>query len=172
MRRLIVLSITVVFVAIALGVSVRKSTATNAGLIESASRCTRLTIPKRVKPKKANPAAAPEYVPGSRCTRLAGKGKPGSLLPNLPPNIGLASSTAYVATGAEGRVDLKAIACDPDGDTMLYTYSATGGRIEGEGANAKWNLNGVMRPGSYTVTVEVDDGCGCIAYDSAVVTLD
>ena len=172
MRKLIVLSVTVVFVAIALGASVRKSTATPAALVQGASRCTRLMFTKKAKPKKGKPAATPGYEPGSRCTRLNGKGRPGTVLPNLPPKIGLASSTAYVATGAEARVDLKAIACDSDGDSMLYTYSASGGRIEGDGANAKWNLNGVMRHGSYTVTVEVDDGCGCIAYDSAVVTLE
>ena len=172
MRKLIVLSITVTFFAIALGASVRKNTATPVVPVEGASRCTRLMFTKKAKPKKGEPAAATGYAPGSRCTRLNGKGRPGTFLPNLPPNIGLAPSTAYVATGAEARVDLKAIACDADGDSMLYTYSASGGRIEGQGANAKWNLNGVMRPGSYTVTVEVDDGCGCIAYDSAVVTLE
>jgi hypothetical protein len=172
MRRLFVLSITLVFVVIALGAAVRKSTATNALLVESASRCTRLTVPKKVKPKKADPAAASAYVPGARCTRLAGKGKPGSVLPNLPPNIGLAASTAFIATRAEARVDLNAIACDPDGDSMLYTYSTTGGRITGEGANANWNLDGVMRPGSYTVSVEVDDGCGCVTFSSTVVTLE
>lgn len=169
MRCPTVLFITLILVAIAFA-SVSRSTATSAALVEGASRCTRLTIPKRVKPKKG--AAAPEFVPGSRCARLSGKGKPGTILPNLPPKVGLASSTAYISANATEQVELNAIACDADGDNLLYTYSTTGGRITGDGATAKWNLAGVSRPGSYTVSVEVDDGCGCITFNSAVVTLE
>ncbi len=170
MRRLTVLFITLILVTIALGASVRRSTATSAALVQGASRCTRLVFPKKVKPKKGEPA--PEYVPGSRCTRLQGKGKPGTILPNMPPKLGIASSTAYIPANATEQVELNAIACDPDGDNMLYTYSASGGRISGDGATAKWNLAGVTRPGSYTVSVEVDDGCGCISFSSATVTLE
>ena len=55
------------------------------------------------------------------------------------------------------------MATDPDGDTLLYSYTVTGGRITGEGANVSWDLTGVQ-PGTYTSTVEVDDGCGCVAF--------
>lgn len=170
MRRLAVLFITLILVTIAFGSSLRKSTATSAALVEGASRCTHLTFQKKVKPKKGEPA--PAYVPGSRCTRLSGNGKPGTILPNMPPNVGLASSTAYIAAKATEQVELNAIACDADGDNMLYTYSASRGRISGDGAAVKWNLTGVTRPGSYTVTVEVDDGCGCVTFNSATVTLE
>ena len=170
MRSLTVLFLTLILVTIAFASSVRRSTAASAALVQAASRCTRLTFQKPVKPKKGE--AAPAFTPGSRCVRLSGKGKPGKILPNLPPNVGLASSTSYISTNATEQVDLNAIACDADGDTLLYTYSATGGRISGDGAMAKWDLAGVRRPGSYTVTVEVDDGCGCITFNSAVVTLE
>jgi hypothetical protein len=111
-------------------------------------------------------------MPGTRCSRLSSGGKPGSILPNTPPSVGLASSTASISTNAVEKVDLKAIACDADGDNVLYTYSVTGGRIGGEGASAVWDLAGAARPGTYTVTVEVDDGCGCIAFESSTVTLE
>lgn len=39
---------------------------------------------------------------------------------------------------------------------MQYTWSATGGRITGQGSEASWDFAGVP-PGSYTATVEVKD---------------
>ena len=67
-------------------------------------------------------------------------------------------------------VGLTANATDPDGDTLLYTYTVSGGRVTGEGANVNWDLSGVG-PGKYTATVEVDDGCGCISFSSTEVTI-
>jgi hypothetical protein len=141
----------------------------------SKSRCTRLTFgprPKKKKSKKEIAAATGTAAPGTRCLRLSSGGRPGTILPNTPPKVGLATSTAYIATNADAQVNLKAIACDPDGDSVLYTYTATGGRISGDGESALWNLSGVTRPGTYTVSVEVDDGCGCISFDSTQVTLE
>ena len=138
------------------------------------SRCTRLTFGPRQKKKstKETAAATGTAMPGTRCTRLSSGRRPGSILPNTPPTIGLATSTAYIATNAGAQVNLKAIACDPDGDNVLYTYTVTGGRITGDGASAVWNLSGVTRPATYTVSVEVDDGCGCVSFDSTAVTLE
>ena len=67
-------------------------------------------------------------------------------------------------------VGLTTTATDPDGDTLLYTYSVTGGRITGDGANATWDLSG-LAPGTYTASVEVDDGCGCVSFSSTTVTI-
>ncbi len=50
-------------------------------------------------------------------------------------------------------------ASDPDNDVLTYNYTVSGGRIVGQGANVSWDLTGVQ-PGTYTVTVGVDDGCG------------
>jgi hypothetical protein len=50
-------------------------------------------------------------------------------------------------------------ATDPDGDTLLYQYTVSGGQITGTGANVTWDLTGVQ-PGTYTISVAVDDGCG------------
>jgi hypothetical protein len=68
-------------------------------------------------------------------------------------------------------VSLTANATDPDGDTLLYTWTTTGGRVTGDGPNVTWDLSGVA-PGTYTANVEVDDGCGCISYSSTTVTVD
>jgi hypothetical protein len=103
-------------------------------------------------------------------------------LPNQPPTVTLSASSAtvtqpcqpgYISKTCQNppqSVTLAANASDPDGDTLLYTYSTTGGRVTGEGANATWDLAGVQ-PGTYTATVEVDDGCGCVAFSSTTVTV-
>jgi len=107
-------------------------------------------------------------------------------LPNQAPTVSLSSnpSTVRIAascsadqmpeegcTPTSSSVQLAASATDPDGDTLLYTWSTTGGRITGDGPNVAWDLSGVA-PGTYTATVEVDDGCGCVAFSSTTVTVE
>ncbi|HYX40922.1 MAG TPA: hypothetical protein VE821_04455, partial [Pyrinomonadaceae bacterium] len=106
-------------------------------------------------------------------------------LPNHPPVVSLAASSATVTmpancpagqipregcTPSSASVQLTATATDPDGDTLLYTWSTTGGRVTGDGPNVAWDLSGAA-PGTYTATVEVDDGCGCISYANTSVTV-
>ncbi|HEY0544615.1 MAG TPA: Ig-like domain-containing protein [Pyrinomonadaceae bacterium] len=104
-------------------------------------------------------------------------------LPNQAPTVSLAAaeSSITLACPAGTRptnctispdqvVALTANASDPDGDTLLYTYTTTGGRITGEGASVTWDLTGAQ-PGTYTATVEVDDGCGCVSFSSTTVTV-
>jgi len=114
------------------------------------------------------------------------KSREPSILPNSPPVINsFAASTAVITLPCpEGShsssnscpanpstsVGLTVNATDPDGDTLLYTYTVSGGRVTGEGANVSWDLSGVG-PGKYTATVEVDDGCGCISFSSTDVTI-
>ena len=107
-----------------------------------------------------------------------------AFLPNQPPTVTLAASSSTITlpcaagthssgacpSGASSSVQLTATATDPDGDTLLYTYSTTGGRITGQGGTATWDLSG-LGPGTYTSTVEVDDGCGCISMSSTSVTI-
>jgi hypothetical protein len=59
----------------------------------------------------------------------------------------------------EMSVNVTTSASDAEGDTLVYNYTVSGGRIVGTGANVTWDLSGV-RPGSYTITAGVDDGCG------------
>jgi len=66
-------------------------------------------------------------------------------------------SSVYADSGDIIGVSVRA--SDPDGDTLTYGWSATGGRIEGTGASVNWNSAGTA-PGVYTVTARVDDGMG------------
>jgi hypothetical protein len=104
-------------------------------------------------------------------------------LPNQPPTVTLSASSGTITLACppgtisesctaspNQTVQLAANATDPDGDTLLYTYTTTGGRVTGDGANVSWDLAGVQ-PGTYTSTVEVDDGCGCVAFSSTTVTV-
>jgi hypothetical protein len=121
-----------------------------------------------------------QFFAGHRNERLP------TIFPNQPPTVTLSASSSRVVLAAEctgtdrpdpactptaGTVQLSATAADPDGDTLLYTYSTTGGRVTGDGPNATLDLTGVA-PGTYTVTVEVDDGCGCIAFNTTTVTVE
>lgn len=136
------------------------------------TRCTRLLYPK----KSEKPL-------GGRCTRLySKKGKPGKVMPNVPPTVELKASSGNVVLGCvsgtvpasckpdTGRVTLSAKSSDADGDSLLYTFSTTGGRVSGDGPEVVWDLSGAQ-PGTYTAAVEVDDGCGCIAFSSTTVSL-
>jgi hypothetical protein len=88
-----------------------------------------------------------------------------SILRPCPPP---ATSTTCTPTGSE--VQLTANASDPDNDQLLYTWSVTGGRLSGEGRQVTWDLTGVAN-GTYTATVEVNDGNQHTASGSATVTV-
>jgi hypothetical protein len=181
-RSLFSLTITGMILMVFASPAVLKSKAKEAAIVAQAqpgSRCTRLTFGPRPKKKdrksqKQIAAATGTARPGTRCLRLLSGARPGSILPNTAPKVGIAAPSSYVGTNGDTQAyfHLKVIACDPDGDSVLYTYSVTGGQISGDGESALWNLSGVTRPSTYTVTVEVDDGCGCISFDSAQVTLE
>jgi hypothetical protein len=107
---------------------------------------------------------APEYLPNQAPVVTLSAGE---------SSITLACDAPYITKcplPGDQMVALTTNASDPDGDTLLYTYSSTGGRITGEGANASWDLSGAQ-PGTYTATVEVDDGCGCVSFSSTSVTI-
>jgi outer membrane protein OmpA-like peptidoglycan-associated protein len=79
--------------------------------------------------------------------------------PNHPPVAACSVSPASVYAGSGDSVAVHVNASDPDNDPLTYTYSATGGALEGMGPEARWNSTGVAA-GSYTVNVKVDDGKG------------
>ena len=88
-----------------------------------------------------------------------------SILRPCPP--GTSSATC---TPTANEVTLTANATDPDNDQLLYTWSVTGGRLSGEGRQVTWDLTGVQN-GTYTATVEVNDGNMHKATGSATVTV-
>ena len=89
-----------------------------------------------------------------------------SVLRPCPPPT---TSSTCTPTGSE--VTLVAEATDVDNDQLLYTWSVTGGRLSGEGRQVTWDLTGVAN-GTYTATVEVNDGNQHTATGNATVTVE
>ena len=79
--------------------------------------------------------------------------------PNHPPVAACSVSPSSVYAGSGDSVAVHVNASDPDNDPLTYSYSATGGAVEGTGPEARWNSTGVA-VGSYTVNVKVADGKG------------
>jgi len=102
--------------------------------------------------------------------------------PNQPPVVNSVSTSLSTITRAcvppstssncpsATEVTLTANATDVDNDQLLYTWSVTGGRLSGEGKSVTWDLSGVAN-GTYTATVEVNDGNQHTASGSATVTV-
>jgi outer membrane protein OmpA-like peptidoglycan-associated protein len=90
--------------------------------------------------------------------------------PNHPPVVTLTANPTSVVAGSNDAVALQAKCTDPDNDTLNYKWSATGGAIEGTGAETRWNSNGV-KDGTYTVTVVCDDGRGGSDTKTADITV-
>lgn len=184
MRKIVLMVVSVTMTLALVGASSLRSSKANEPLWSPGSdavvqtapgtRCTRLSYPKDKKNTNGF---------GTRCGRFFAPHPKGKILPNQPPTVDLKTSVENItlpcrigetsttcATDACQVVILNGRASDPDGDTMLYTYTTTGGRITGDGPAVIWDLKGAGA-GSYTASVEVDDGCGCIAYSSAQVTV-
>ena len=102
---------------------------------------------------------------------------------NVAPTVSVSSSSASITLpcpegtsstectpSASRSVDLVADGRDADNDTLLYTWSVTGGKLSGDGARVSWDLSGAQ-PGTYTATVEVNDGNTHTANASTTVTI-
>jgi hypothetical protein len=87
---------------------------------------------------------------------------------NHPPTISCTADKS--AATATDTVTLTCNASDPDNDPLTYTWSATGGKVDGSGPAVRWTAQGVQA-GSYTVTAKVDDGRGGFASASVTVTV-
>jgi len=103
--------------------------------------------------------------------------------PNVPPTVSVSSSmssitlpcpegttSATCTPSASREVTLTADSRDADNDTLLHTWTVTGGRITGEGRTVSWDLSGV-NPGTYTASVEVNDGNQHTANATTTVTV-
>lgn len=79
--------------------------------------------------------------------------------PKGPPVASCSASPASVFAGSNDPVAVHVNASSPESLPLTYTYTATGGTVEGTGPDARWNSTGVA-VGSYTVNAKVDDGKG------------
>jgi len=79
--------------------------------------------------------------------------------PNHPPVASCSVNPTSVYAGSGEVVSVHADASDPDNDPLTFSWTATGGTIDGTGSQVRWSTNGLAL-GSYTVTVGVSDGRG------------
>jgi lipid-binding SYLF domain-containing protein len=90
----------------------------------------------------------------------------GGAPPNRPPVASCSANPTHVIDGSGETVLVRADASDPDNDPLTYTWTTTGGAIEGTGSQVRLNPAGVA-PGTHSVTARVDDGRGgnvsCVA---------
>ena len=89
-----------------------------------------------------------------------------------PPTLSLVASPTVVQVCEDGGtasiINLDARANSPGGYPIRYSWRATGGRIQGDGANVTWDLTGA-NPGYYQAFVDIDTGSGdelCQAFAS------
>jgi len=75
---------------------------------------------------------------------------------NNPQISSLTATPATLVTG--GNSTIRCTASDPDGDTLAYSWTYTGGSISGTGSTITWTAPATA--GTYTVTVLVSDGKG------------
>jgi outer membrane protein OmpA-like peptidoglycan-associated protein len=91
--------------------------------------------------------------------------------PNHPPVAACSVTPASIFAGSGDTVAVHVNASDPDNDPLTYSYTATGGTVQGTGPDARWNSTGVAA-GSYTVNVKVDDGKGGTASCAADIRVE
>ncbi len=90
---------------------------------------------------------------------------------NHPPTISCAADKSMVYLDASDAVAISCTASDPDNDPLTYTWSSTGGKVDGSGPQVRWLSTG-MPLGSYTITAKVDDGRGGSASSSVAVRVE
>jgi len=90
--------------------------------------------------------------------------------PNHPPVAACSAAAPSVYQGSKDPVAIHVNASDADNDPLTYSYTATGGTVDGTGPDARWNPSGLAL-GSYTINVKVDDGRGGTATCAADVAV-
>jgi peptidoglycan-associated lipoprotein len=86
--------------------------------------------------------------------------------PNRPPTVKATCDPCVLEAG--GMATLHAMASDPDGDTLTYLWTATGGTIgDVRAATTHWHAE--TSPGLITFTVTVNDGRGGTASDKVTI---
>jgi OmpA family len=90
--------------------------------------------------------------------------------PIHPPTASCTADKSSIYQGSNEPVGIHVAATDPDKVGLTYTYTATGGTVDGSGPDVRWNSSG-LAVGSYTVNVKVDNGHGGTASCSVDVAV-
>ncbi len=90
---------------------------------------------------------------------------------NRPPVAACTASPLSVFAGSSDAIAVHVNASDPDNDPLTYSYTATGGAVDGNGPDARWTA-GSAGPGNYTITATVNDGKGGTASCATDIKVD
>jgi len=127
------------------------------------------------KSAAAGSAPPPPQAPARAEAAPIAEAAPPSQTPPPPPNHPLAvtcsGNPVKVVSGSGDTVLVRADATDPNDGPLTYAWTATGGSIDGSGAQVRWTPAGVA-PGTYSVTARVDDGRGGTADCRAELTVE
>jgi outer membrane protein OmpA-like peptidoglycan-associated protein len=91
--------------------------------------------------------------------------------PNRAPTVACSANPAVIIAGSTDAANITAMANDPDGDTLAYSWSATAGVVQGTGAQVRW-VPGNLAPGNYRVNLSASDNKGGTASCTADVRID
>ena len=90
---------------------------------------------------------------------------------NRGPAISCSADKTMVNTNPGDAVVIHCSASDPDNAPLTYTWSSTGGKVDGDGPQVRW-LSAGAPAGSYTITAKVDNGRGGFASSSVAVSVE
>jgi hypothetical protein len=88
-------------------------------------------------------------------------------LQNNPPIIKTTMAKSKIGISSTSEISCEAE--DPDGNALTYSWSASGGTIDGQGPVVNWIAP--ETPGEYTIAVVVDDNQGGTAMNSVTTTV-
>ncbi len=74
---------------------------------------------------------------------------------NEPPSVTCAIANSSIKQ--DEKTTIRVNATDPDGDPLSYSWTSSGGKVEGSGDTVTFDATGIA-PGEYTITVTVSDG--------------
>src|SRR5262249_48614212 len=106
------------------------------------------------------------YHPGTKCCAIAVPPPPPPPPPvrapepvaNRNPTVSCEAERSTIASG--DVITLRAVASDPDNDTLTYAWTTPSGRITGTGMSVRLDSTGVGAPASISANVRVTDGKG------------
>ena len=104
--------------------------------------------------------ANPTYTLTGTATNSAGSASDSITLSwgcNRPPDVTAINIASEVTAGSSNSAT--AVATDPDGDVLAYSWTVNGGSLSNAGINPT-NWTAPETPGSYRITVTVNDGKG------------
>jgi outer membrane protein OmpA-like peptidoglycan-associated protein len=90
---------------------------------------------------------------------------------NHPPTVSCTADKNMVYLDSGDEVAIKCIGSDPDNDPLTYTWTSTGGKVDGTGSQVRW-LSAGTPLGSDTITAKVDDGRGGSANSSVAISVE